>query len=109
MDTNEQQDDEDKRYAVYKRIEITARKLEGFRADSFVDTKNLCRTCKHATITRQASKNNRMINCSIVGKNVPDDIVECSDYTNILTLNLSQMSDIAILLNNRAEPAGGYL
>ena len=91
------------------RLQVTARKLEAVRGDSFLDSKNLCVTCKHATILRQASKNNREINCSIIGKRIADDIVECSDYANMLQLSLGQMTDIAVLLNNRAEPTSGYL
>lgn len=92
------------------RIEKAATKLTGTVRANFVDDRSLCGTCKHATIVRRHSKNNRDIRCAIMDYAlVPEDIVECSDYENIKTLSLTQMAEIAVLVDPRGKLETGYL
>lgn len=88
-------------------LERSSQKL-GLKERRFVDTKSLCSTCRWAFIARQASKNHRLINCTggYPGSLVPDDIVECNSYSNVIELSLSQMADIVILINEKERKVG---
>jgi hypothetical protein len=96
-------------YKLTERLQEAAKQLEGIRADHFVDQRSLCTACKYAVIMRQASQNARKIHCSIFSKWMPEDITQCSAYQSINTLSLSQMADIAVLINDRADRHQGYL
>lgn len=97
------------RYELADRLEVAAKKLDGQRLSHFVDTRSLCLSCREAIITRLASRNNRQIRCGALGRVVPDNIVECTAYRNITQLSLSQMVEIAYLIDNRKDRQGGYL
>ena len=89
-------------------LERHARKIEGVNRDSFVDTRSLCGSCRWSTITRQYSKNNRIIRCTEMGLFVPEDIAECNSYSSIATLTLSQMAEMATLVGGKREALVGF-
>ncbi len=99
------------RYDLADRLEIQAKKLEGVKKKKihFVDDESICVSCKWAHITRSGSQNNRNIYCSQIGHAVAGDITECSDYRNMTQLSLAQMSELAVLIDPRGKPEGGYL
>ena len=109
METPTAVNEESDRDRLTTRLEKQASRLEGQRRESFVDNKSLCTSCKCATITRIASKNNHRIKCGDMNEDVPDNITECSAYQSILTLSLSQMVEMATLIDNRSERPSGYM
>lgn len=90
-------------------LERTARKINDNKREHFVDSRNLCSTCKWATITRQASANNRVIFCTSLSMKVPDDIMECNEYANITQLSLGQMAEMATLIGGIKERKAGFI
>lgn len=97
------------RYELTERLQEEAKKLEGIRRQQFVDQPSICSHCKYAQITRQASKNYRTIRCSVYGRNMPEDIIECNEYASYMDLSLSQMAEIATLIDPRKNLERGYL
>lgn len=97
------------RYKLGERLEAENKRVEGVIRESFVDQRSLCTSCKHASIKRQSSKNTRVIYCSEIGKVMPEDISECTDYAAFGSLSLSQMADIATLIDDRPDRYKGYL
>jgi len=99
----------DDRYRLGERLEAETKRLTGIAREHFVDQKSLCTSCKHATITRQHSRNARRIYCNDFDKVMPEDIAECTAYAAFGSLSLSQMADIATLLDDRPDRYRGYL
>lgn len=93
---------------LVKSLEKAASKLEGVRREQFVDERSLCGSCQYAQIMRRASKNHRVIHCGVYGKDVPEDIVECSDYKTFMGLSLQQMAQMATLIDPRDYLKEGY-
>ncbi|MGL5934184.1 MAG: hypothetical protein ACRCZI_01025 [Cetobacterium sp.] len=91
------------------RLERSTAKLQARMRGHFADDRSICTSCRWATITRQASKNKRVIKCMQLGKIVPGDIIECSDYKTINELGLEQMAEMAVLIDVRGKVEGGYL
>lgn len=92
-----------------ERLEAENKRMAGVNREHFVDQKSLCTSCKWASITRQASKNARVIHCNQYSRNMPEDILECTDYAAFGSLSLSQMADIATLIDDRPDRYRGYL
>lgn len=97
------------RYQLGERLEAESKKLQGVAREHFVDQRSLCSSCKHSTITRQHSRNARRIYCNDFGKVMPEDISECTAYQAFGSLSLSQMADIATLIDDRPDRYRGYL
>lgn len=97
------------RYQLGERLEAETKKLTGVVRQHFVDQRSLCSSCKHSTIRRQHSKNTRHIYCNSLGEVVPEDISECTIYAAVGSLSLSQMADIATLIDDRPDRYRGYL
>lgn len=106
---NDEPDDTD-RYKLADRLEVAARKsqIAGVRRESFVDSPSLCGQCRWAMITRRASRNNRVIECQSISRFVPEDIVECSNFTSQNELSLNQMAEMAILIDNHEPKRVGF-
>lgn len=90
-------------------LEAQTKRLRGIMRGHFVDQRSLCGSCKWASITRQASRNTRVIYCNQYSRNMPEDIAECTDYAAFGSLSLSQMADIATLIDDRPDRYKGYL
>lgn len=97
------------RYQLGERLEAESKKMTGVVREHFVDQRSLCTSCKHSAITRQHSKNARRIYCNDFGKVMPEDIAECTAYAAFGSLSLSQMADIATLIDDRPDRYRGYL
>lgn len=97
------------RYELGERLEVETKRLQGVMRGHFVDQRSLCTTCKYASIKRQASRNVRVIRCSVIGQIMPEDIAECTDYAAFGSLSLSQMANIATLIDDRPDRYKGYL
>lgn len=87
---------------------VKTQKLEGVQTESFVDSRSLCTSCVWATITRRSGRNNRVIRCGEMGMFVPEDISECNNYKNLTTLSLSQMAEMATLIEISEKQVGFY-
>ena len=87
---------------------VKAQKLEGVQGESFVDSRSLCTSCVWATITRRSGRNHRVIRCGEMAQFVPEDISECNNYKNITTLSLSQMTEMATLIDISEKKVGFY-
>lgn len=98
----------DDRYLMIGRLEIQNQKLQSRMKGHFVDDKSICSTCDRAHITRQASENRRRIYCTRLETVMPDDIAECNKYLGITELSLSQMGEIAMMIDPR-DHSGGYI
>ena len=96
-------------YAQIDILESEGKRYTGKRIDTWQDGKGICATCKHGMLLRQASKNERKIYCHTLSQCVPDDISECSSYGNFTQLSLSQMGEIATLIDPRPDRYKGYL
>lgn len=97
------------RYRLADRLETETKRLQGVMRGHFTDQRSLCGSCKYASIKRQASRNARTIYCNDIGTFMPDDIAECTDYAAFGSLSLSQMADIATLIDDRPDRYKGYL
>jgi hypothetical protein len=93
--------DDPERKTLASQIEKTAQlqHLSGQRRETFTDGVSLCNSCKYAQTRRRASRNERRIECQMFSGPCPDDISECSEYSTITSLTLSQMAEIAILID----------
>ncbi len=92
------------RHILAEQLERAAGNLSGKqqrRALQFVDDKTICGTCKSAHLMRRSSQNTLTIYCCYLGGYVPHDLTECSKYRSITDLSLDQMTDIAVLLDQR--------
>lgn len=96
-------------YDAIDRLETISKRLEGIQRTNWVDSKGICSSCSRAFITRQASRNTRVVYCKEMGHQVPEDISECNMYRNLTTLSLGQMADIATLIDPRPDKYKGYL
>lgn len=99
-------DEDDGRDKLARTLERNTMKLQSRMKGHFVDDKSICTTCDWATITRQASKNRRVIRCSCISGIMPDDIVECTDYKAKTELSLNQMTGIATLIDIDGRKVG---
>jgi hypothetical protein len=96
----------------YEQIDILdreAKKFTGTKLEHWTDGKGICGSCQWATIIRRASRNTRTIRCGELGKQVPEDITECTAYQNFTQLSLQQMGQIAIVIDPRPDKYKGYL
>jgi hypothetical protein len=91
------------------RLEAENKRMVGVQREHFVDQRSLCTSCKYASIMRQSSKNARNIYCNQYSKLMPEDVAECTDYAAFGSLSLSQMADIATLIDDRPDRYRGYL
>ena len=89
-------------------LERVAQKLEAKQSTHWTDNKSLCTSCRWATVTRRHSQNERRIRCVELQMWVPTDIVECNSYGSLTELSLSQMSEMAILIETRTKAVGFY-
>lgn len=48
-----------------------------------------------------------VIRCRILGTEVPEDINECSSYDNPATMDMTQMVNLALIIDPRETPEGG--
>jgi hypothetical protein len=68
----------------------------------------LCGRCTHAIIYRRRGYPHYTIICTALHREVPDDISECSRYSDPHALSLSQMVSMALDIDSRTG-AGQYL
>lgn len=107
--TVHRQPSEDERYRLGQRLEAETKRITGVAREHFVDQRSLCGSCKHATIRRQGSRNTRVIWCTSFSQQVAEDIMECTEYAAFGSLSLSQMADIATIIDDRPDRYQGYL
>ena len=72
--------------------------------DPFVhpfDGQSLCAGCKHAHLYRRRTKPELFVHCHELGRGVPPDIVECSQFQAVNALSLHQMQQIALPVDPR--------
>ncbi len=70
---------------------------------------SLCRGCKHAHLYRRRDCADPSVYCHELGRYVPPDIVECSQYSAVAALSLPQMQKIALPIDPRPGISdGGY-
>lgn len=73
--------------------------LTGQRRETFTDSTSLCTTCKWSQSRRRANSNTKRMECSYFAGPCPEDISECSEYATITSLTLSQMAEIAHIID----------
>ena len=107
-DDNEEPPDDKQKAALAKQIEKTAKQqhLTGQRREAFTDSISLCSSCKWSSSRKRKHQNIRRMDCSVFVGPCPEDIEECSEYTEITRLSLNQMAEIAILLNVSGRKVG---
>lgn len=62
---------------------------------------NLCTGCKYSHVYRRRGAPHVAVYCQSLGRHVPPDIVECSEFEAVATLSLSQMREIALRVDPR--------
>jgi len=73
--------------------------LTGQHREAFVDSISLCSSCKWAQSRRRKGQNTKRMDCVVFSGPCPEDISECSEYTEITSLSLGQMAEIAIIID----------
>jgi len=68
---------------------------------------SLCAGCKHSHIHRRRNNPDSAVYCHELGKYVPPDIVECSQFSAVATLSLHQMHQIALPIDARPGISDG--
>jgi hypothetical protein len=77
--------------------------------DRAVAGPNLCTGCKHSHLYRRQGAPHIAVYCQSLGRHVPPDIVECSEFEAVAALSLSQMRQIALPVDPRpGVNDGGY-
>jgi len=61
----------------------------------------LCNGCKHAHLLRRRGVQDVWVYCHELGKAVPPDIVECSQFSAVAALSLHEMQRIALPIDPR--------
>lgn len=70
---------------------------------------SLCAGYKHAHLYRRRNQAEPAVYCHELGKYVPPDIVECSQFTGIAAMSLHEMQRLALPIDARPGPSdGGY-
>ena len=64
-------------------------------------TDSLCAGCKHSHVYRRRDDRDPFVYCHELGKYVPLDIVECSQFSAMAVLSLHQMQQIALPIDPR--------
>lgn len=88
-----------------------AGRIDDKRTARFPEVTGLCRTCKHAWITRRQYEAIPDVTCQQNyehWRRVHLDISECSEYARRGEMSLGSMMDIAHILDT-AQPGGQYL
>ena len=67
----------------------------------------LCAGCKHSHVHRRRSSPDPSVYCHELGKYVPPDIVECSQFSPVAALSLHQMQKIALPIDPRPGISDG--
>jgi hypothetical protein len=68
---------------------------------------NLCAGCKHAHVYRRRDNPDPHVYCHELGKRVPPDVVECSQFSAVAALSLHQMQKIALSIDPRPGISDG--
>ncbi|HEV8642755.1 MAG TPA: hypothetical protein VGV13_16830 [Methylomirabilota bacterium] len=69
--------------------------------------RSLCDGCKHAHLYRRRDRAEVAVYCHELGKYVPPDIVECSQFSAVAALSLHQMQQIALPIDPRPGVSDG--
>ena len=68
---------------------------------------SLCAGCKHAHLYRRREQLDPAVYCHELGKYVPPDIVECSQFSAVGALSVHQMQQIAVPIDPRPGVSDG--
>ena len=68
---------------------------------------SLCAGCKHSHVYRRRNNPDPHVYCQELGKYVPPDIVECSQFNPVAALSLHQMQKIALPIDPRLGISDG--
>ena len=90
-------------YAEAERIEVAARNLE----ERGLDTNVLCARCQNGQVVRRRGKMDLNVWCQAMRRLVPTDIVECNKFDDAKAMDLSEMNQIAILVDKRKDVNDG--
>ena len=77
------------------------------RGDKRLGGDSLCAGCKHAHVYRRRENPDAHVYCHELGKYVPPDIVECSQFSAVAALSLHQMKEIALPIDPRPGISDG--
>jgi hypothetical protein len=78
----------------------------------FPEVKGICRTCGNGLIFRREYSEVPVVRCQAFGmenNRMPLDIKECTSYCKRGGLSLREMTEMAILLDERKHAGGQYL
>ena len=88
-----------------------------FTAATSLDTagsteRGLCASCTHSTVYRRhgdagVQGRDSKIWCSMIGREMPPDISECSKYWSVKRMTIFDMHNIAILIDPRVAVNDG--
>ncbi len=68
---------------------------------------SLCAGCKHSHLYRRRGSPDASVYCHRLDRNVPPDIVECSEFEGVAALTLGQMREIALPIDSRPGISDG--
>lgn len=68
---------------------------------------SLCVGCRHSHLYRRRGSPDVSIYCHRLERYVPPDIVECSEFKAVTALSLSQMAEIALVIDPRRGISDG--
>ncbi len=85
------------RYEQVERLELAGRNLEERRLDSNV----LCARCTRGTVFRRKGKLIVTVYCHAMNREVPPDIVECSEFKDVKAMDMDTMQRLALPVDPR--------
>ena len=71
------------------------------RRERRFDGAGLCAGCKHSHLHRRRDKLDPAVYCHELGRYVPPDIVECSQFSAVAALSLPQMQKVTLPIDPR--------
>lgn len=77
----------------------------------FPEVTGICRMCGNATIMRRQYEEVPAVFCSVFrdDRRIPLDIIECTSFYKRGGMSLRDMSEMAILIDERKQSGGQYL
>jgi len=88
-------------------------KIRGVEAGTLVDGKNLCLSCRHATVIRGASEKHQIIECAQLGyydNRINFKVLECGDYSDKTRPSRSDMEQIAwVIVTDKKKNSIGFV
>lgn len=89
-----------KDYEKSTELEVRARRIDS-RIKDFAGKPSLCVSCEHGMIFRRRGYAHATYYCKSLGKEMPNDISECTGYEDPHALTFNQLATLALDIDPR--------